>query len=163
MRSEPSQKLDPRIRNVWRISALFWVVVAYLACALPFAIAYAAEPGQDWAGVTVAVESAAAALALVLFVAVLPPIRYRRWRYQLDPEYLDISKGIFWRKRYVVPFIRVQNTDTRQGPVMRAFKLSSVTVATAAGNHQIPGVGNDEAAELRDRAAEFARVAREDV
>ena len=50
-----------------------------------------------------------------------------------------------------------------QGPILRAFGLSSVTVATAAGEHEIPGLGIEEADVLRDRAAELARLAREDV
>ena len=103
------------------------------------------------------------AALLVLCVVLLPPIRYARWRYELTPDYLDIARGIFWRKRFVIPFIRVQNTDTRQGPILRAFGLSSVTVATAAGEHEIPGLGIEEADVLRDRAAELARLAREDV
>ena len=81
----------------------------------------------------------------------------------MSPEYLDIARGIIWRKRFIIPFIRVQNTDTRQGPVLRAFGLSSVTVATAAGEHEIPGLGMEEAEQLRDRAAELARLAQEDV
>ena len=48
-------------------------------------------------------------------------------------------------------------------PILRAFGLSSVTVATAAGEHEIPGLGIEEADVLRDRAAELARLAREDV
>ena len=86
-----------------------------------------------------------------------------RWRYELSNDYLDIARGIVWRKRFVIPFIRVQNTDTRQGPILRAFGLSSVTVATAAGEHEIPGLSADVAEQLRDRAAELARLAQEDV
>lgn len=103
------------------------------------------------------------AVLFIVCVIVLPPIRYARWRYELTPDYLNIARGIFWRKRFIIPFIRVQNTDTRQGPVLRAFGLSSVTVATAAGEHEIPGLANEEADVLRDRADELARLAREDV
>lgn len=62
-----------------------------------------------------------------------------------------------------MPFIRVQNTDTRQGPILRAFGLASVTVSTAANNHVIVGLDVQVADQLRDRAAELARLAREDV
>ena len=62
-----------------------------------------------------------------------------------------------------MPFIRVQNTDTRQGPVLRAFGLASVMVSTAGTSLEIPGLRSDEADQVRDRAAELARIAREDV
>ena len=103
------------------------------------------------------------AVVYIVWLVVLPPIRYARWRYEVSEDYLDIAKGIIWRKRYTIPFIRVQNTDTRQGPILRAFGLASVTVATAAKEHEIPGLQFDAAEQLRDRAAELARLAREDV
>ena len=150
MRELPSQQLNPKIKNVWRINDAIWITIVFLCCFVPCAIA-------------LAVIAALYLLALVLFLAILPPIRYARWRYELSADYLDIARGIVWRKRFIVPFIRVQNTDTRQGPIMRAFGLSSVTVATAAGEHEIPGLETSVAEELRDRAAEFARIAQEDV
>ena len=127
-----------------------------------FAIAAAVEP-EGWMFVVLAAVAALYVAGMVVWLVVLPPIRFMRWRYELSDDYLDIARGIIWRKRFVIPFIRVQNTDTRQGPILRAFGLSSVTVATAAGEHEIPGLGIEEADVLRDRAAELARLAREDV
>lgn len=162
MRELPANQLDPRIKNVWRINDAIWIVIVFLCSFAPFALMALADP-EPWMFTVLVGEGIAFAVLLILFVVVLPPIRFLRWRYELSPEYLDIARGIVWRKRFVIPFIRVQNTDTRQGPVLRAFGLSSVTVATAAGEHEIPGLGNEEADLLRDRAAELARLAREDV
>lgn len=163
MRPLPEQKLDPRIKSVWRINDALWIVLVFLCCFVPFALVAASSPREGWASAVCIALVIVLVVLLVLFLVVLPPIRYARWRYQLSDEYLDIAKGIFWRKRYVIPFIRVQNTDTRQGPILRAFKLSSVTVSTAAGSHEIPGLDSESAEALRDRAAELARLAREDV
>ncbi len=162
MRDLPQFQLDPKIKNVWRINDAVWLTVVFLICFVPFLIAALAEPAS-WILVVLVVEAVAFVAALVVWLAVLPPIRYARWRYELSEDYLDIAKGIVWRKRYIIPFIRVQNTDTRQGPILRAFGLSSVTVATAAGEHAIPGLALDVAEQLRDRAAELARLAQEDV
>ena len=163
MRALPEQKLDPRIKNVWRINDAIWIILGFVCCFVPFAIVVAVDPGESWVGVVCIALVAALVVMLVIFLVILPPIRYVRWRYALSDEYLDIAKGIIWRKRYIIPFIRVQNTDTRQGPILRAFKLASVTVSTAAGSHEIPGLDTQSAEELRDRAAELARLAREDV
>ena len=163
MKEPPSEHLDPRIKSVWRINDALSVALLAIVFIVPFALVGVLADDASWAFIVVLAEVVAAIVALVLVVAVVPPIRYARWRYELSPEYLDIACGIIWRKRYVIPFIRVQNTDTQQGPVLRAFGLSSVTVSTAAGSHQIPGVDNATAEALRDRAAELARLAREDV
>ena len=163
MREMPANQLNPRIKNVWRISDSIWIVITFLCCLLPFALIALIEPSETWAGIVALIVTVVFVALFVFVVIVLPPIRYARWRYELTEDYLDIARGIFWRKRFIIPFIRVQNTDTRQGPVLRAFGLASVTVATAAGEHEIPGLGMEEADVLRDRAAELARLAREDV
>lgn len=162
MREIPSQQLSPKVKNVWRINDAIWITIVFLCCFVPFAIAQIVSP-SEWCPIVLVALAAAYAIALLVFLAVLPPIRHARWRYEVTPEYLDIARGIVWRKRFMIPFIRVQNTDTRQGPILRAFGLSSVTVATAAGEHEIPGLETAVAEELRDRAAELARLAQEDV
>lgn len=163
MREVPANQLNPRIKNVWRINDSIWILIVFLCCFVPFVIVAAVEPSETWAAMVALIVAVAFAALFVLCVVVLPPIRYARWRYELTDDYLDIMRGIVWRKRFIIPFIRVQNTDTRQGPILRAFGLSSVTVATAAGEHEIPGLAMEEADVLRDRAAELARLAREDV
>ncbi len=162
MRSMPEKQLDPRVKNVWRIVDMLWVLLI-VGCIMGATLPIAALLDEKLLGVLAAVEVALLVALLVVVLFVLPPIRYVRWRYQVTPEYLDIAKGIIWRKRYTIPFIRVQNTDTRQGPVLRVFGLANVTVATAAKEHEIPGLDFQVAGELRDRAAELARLAREDV
>lgn len=163
MRELPSNQLNPKIKNVWRINDAIWIVIAFLVCALPTVLIATLDEEGSWASMILVVEVIAFIVLLVVFLVILPPIRFARWRYQLSSDYLDIARGIIWRKRFIIPFIRVQNTDTVQGPILRLFGLSSVTVSTAAGSHEIPGLAVAEAEELRDKAAEFARLAREDV
>lgn len=162
MQSLPASQLNPKIKRVWRINDAIWLTVVFLACFIPFTIAAIAEP-QGWLFITVGAIVVVYVACMIVWLVVLPPIRFARWRYHLSEEYLDIARGIIWRKRFIIPFIRVQNTDTRQGPILRAFGLSSVTVATAAGEHEIPGLDVEVAEHLRDKAAELARLAREDM
>ncbi|MBO4364733.1 MAG: PH domain-containing protein [Eggerthellaceae bacterium] len=162
MREMPEKQLDPRVKNVWRIVDALWVLII-VGCIMAATLPIVALLDGSILKVLATVELVVLVALLVVVLFVLPPIRYVRWRYQVTPEYLDIAKGIIWRKRYTIPFIRVQNTDTRQGPVLRMFGLANVTVATAAKEHEIPGLDFQVAGELRDRAAELARLAREDV
>ena len=161
MRPLPTKTLNPKIKNVWRISALVIVVLCWLCSALPLLIASVFD--EPTCLVLGGALTAIAVLCAVVFCAVLPNIRYIRWRYEVGEHELDITRGIFWRKRFVIPFIRVQNTDTKQGPIMRAFGLAQVTVSTAAGNHEIPGLLVEDADELRDLIATQARLAQEDL
>lgn len=163
MKPLPLNQLDPRIKSVWRLNDAISATLLFVCCAIGFVIAGLFDPDPSWEWVVVGIMTLIYVLTMILCVVVLPPIRYMRWRYEVSEDYLDIARGIVWRKRFVIPFIRVQNTDTRQGPILRLFGLSSVTVATAAGEHEIPGLRSEEAEQLRDRAAELARLAQEDV
>ena len=162
MRELPKNQLDPKIKNVWRLNDVLWLTVGFLFFFVPFIIAYLVS-GEAWSLIATIITAAVYVLGLIIWVVILPPIRFMRWRYELSPDYLEIALGIIWRKHFVIPFVRVQNTDTRQGPIMRAFGLSSVTVATAAGEHEIPGLKTEVAAQVRDKAAELARIAQEDI
>lgn len=162
MREPPANHLDPKIKNVWRISDGVSISLTFALLAIPVSMCASFIAGS-WARLVMAIYLAVYLVFMVIWIFVLPPIRYARWRYELTPEYLDIACGILWRRRTIVPFVRVQNTDTRQGPIMRVFGLASVTVSTAAGAHEIPGLSVEEAERVRDSAAEFARLAREDV
>ena len=163
MRALPSNQLNPKIKSVWRLSGAIWIIIAFLCCTLPFVFVGIVDPYESWAFVVAGIEVIFFLALFILCVFILPPIRYARWRYELSEDFIDIALGIVWRKRFIIPFIRVQNTDTQQGPVLRMFGLSSVTVSTAAGSHSIPGLDNESAEQLRDRAAELARIAREDI
>ena len=163
MKALPANQLDPRVKNVWRLNDAIWITVVMLPIIICFFVMTFFPGSEDIARPLLILGFIIWAILLIAWLVVLPPIRYARWRYEISPYYLDIAKGIIWRKRYIIPFIRVQNTDTRQGPILRAFGLASVTVSTAAHEHEIPGLDASIAEELRDRAAELARIAREDV
>lgn len=162
MRPLPTNQLDPKVKTVWRLSDSLWVLGLMLPIILMLAVAGTMIDSPVIKPLMI-LAIIALVVMLVLTLVVLPPIRYARWRYEVTDDFLDIAKGILWRKRYMIPFIRVQNTDTRQGPIMRALGLASVTVSTAARSHEIPGLKTEVAEQLRDRAAELARIAREDV
>jgi len=162
MRELPKNQLSPKIKRVWRLNDAIWLTLSLLVPAIVFGAVYLASI-EFWSLVVALVFAALYVLGIIVFIAVLPPIRFVRWRYELSEDFLDIARGIVWKKRFIIPFIRVQNTDTQQGPILRAFGLASVTVSTAAGNHSIPGLDSATAEQLRDKAAELARIAQEDV
>jgi uncharacterized protein len=98
------------------------------------------------------------ALALaVLLVFVLPPLLWRRWRYEIRPLEVDLQRGLVRVTRTLVPMARVQHVDTRRGPLQRRLGLSTVVFYTAAGPNEIPQLAQDTAAEVRDRISELTR------
>ncbi len=90
-------------------------------------------------------------------------MRWKRWRYEVREQEIELQHGVFIVKRTLVPMIRVQHVDTQQGPILRKYELATVTVSTAATIHEIPALQLEEAEELRVFISRLARVADEDV
>jgi membrane protein YdbS with pleckstrin-like domain len=97
-------------------------------------------------------------IGLFAGVALVPNVRWRRWRWDVRPEAIDIQYGAFTLRRTLVPMLRVQHVDTTRGPVEQSLDLATVVVHTAAGSHKIPLLRVTDAAEVRDRIADLART-----
>lgn len=155
----PAHRLDPRMLRVWYVSdAIGIAVVAVLAVAAWVVVRHL---GGDvfWVYLVAGVVE----LVCVGDLLVSPRVEMATWRYDVTPTDVDLYHGVFVKKRVLVPLVRVQHVQTKQGPILRAHGLASVTVSTAGESFEIPGLAEDEAAALRDRVAELARLAKEDV
>jgi membrane protein YdbS with pleckstrin-like domain len=95
-----------------------------------------------------------AALLVLLYLAVLaPPRRYRAWGYRIDPQELQVRRGVWTRVHTVVPLDNVQHIDVSQGPLERAFGICSLVLHTAGTLHSqivLPGLARGTAERMRD-------------
>jgi uncharacterized protein len=150
LKGEPAERLDPRAKTVWRISGVLSLLPILLGAG--FAGLALARFGGVSLFISVLPVLAVPALGVVV-VGVAPGLRWRRWRYEIKPDEIDLQRGILWVERTLVPLARIQHVDTRQGPLQRRFGLSTVVFFTAAGPNQIPELSTPVAAEVRDRIA----------
>ncbi|NTU89924.1 MAG: PH domain-containing protein [Actinobacteria bacterium] len=162
MRDAPTGRLDMRVVTSWRLSNALWTVLLDI-CIMGAALTFSSVMPDLFPKLWVGVAALVSLILLVLFVLITPSIHYARWRYAVNEDDIDIMRGIIIYKRIIIPLVRVQHVDSKQGPILRMLKLASVSVATAAGEHEIPGLALEEADALRDRVAVLARIAQEDV
>ena len=154
METEPAERLDPRARTLWRITGALGM--------LPL---LAGGVFGSWlllrtadVPLAVGILPALAVVALtVVSVGVAPGLRWRRWRYEIREEEVDLQRGIFWVTRTLVPLARIQHVDTQSGPLQRRFDLATVVFYTAAGPNQIPELSTPVAARVRDRISTLTR------
>jgi membrane protein YdbS with pleckstrin-like domain len=82
-----------------------------------------------------------------------PEVSYRHTFYRVDPERLEIRRGVWWRHTIIVPKSRVQHTDVSQGPLERRYGLGTLIVYTAGTDHakvELPGLSHERAMRIRD-------------
>lgn len=143
---EPSRRLSPSARWLWRLEGLITGAVALAA-----AQALGAALGSPllW--------TLGAVVVLAVGVGAVPELRWRRFRYEVRDEEIDIRRGAFKVIRTLVPMLRVQHVDTTRGLLEQLFGLSTVVVHTAAGETTIPALDVADADDLRDRIAILGR------
>jgi membrane protein YdbS with pleckstrin-like domain len=158
MRPEPSHRIDPRAIRLWQIHGLVQLVLLTVMVASVLGTLLLSSTLPVW---TAALAIVPLLVYGILAVGVFPAVRWKVWRYELDEHELDLQHGLWVVHRTLVPLVRVQHVDTVQGPIAKLFRLSAVTVSTAAGTHEIPSLSDDVADQLRDRISAMARQARE--
>lgn len=159
MRREPVNRIDARALSYWKweglLSSLFWwLIPAAYFIAIHF---------WSWPVWIVYILIIACISLTILKIAVFPKIIWERWRYDVSEQEIDLLYGLFIKRRTIIPMVRVQHVDTKQGPLMRRYSLATVNISTAAGSHEIPALAEEEADALRDRISILARVVEEDV
>jgi uncharacterized protein len=93
---------------------------------------------------------------LVVAVTVAPTLRWRSWRWDVQPDAIEIRHGVLRIRHTVIPMVRVQHVDTTSEFLAQAFSLASVEIHTAAGSHKIPLLTDVDAEGVRRRIAELA-------
>lgn len=98
-------------------------------------------------------------LVAIINIFIIQKLQWSRWRYKIYENEIELMHGVFVVRRVIIPMIRVQHVDTKQGPLLRHYRLATVTVSTAATTHEIPGLSLENADSLRDHIAKLAREA----
>lgn len=155
---EPQCRLAPAAKKVWRLTAGLSALAA-LAVASVLGTSLASA-GAD--RLLALAPFVLAAVGGVIAVVVVPELRYRRWRYEIRDDEIDIRHGAVAIRRTLIPMTRVQHVDTRSGPLQSSFDLATVAFHTAAGENAIPQLTVGEADEVRRRVAAFARIGGDD-
>lgn len=159
MREQPQYTIAKDAVKVWRIHAGIFMAVLWIAIIALFVLTAIYDNSYLYAGIAAIIGL----LSLFVFVAFIPALRYRRWRYEIFDQEMYIQHGILIRTRTLVPMIRVQHVDTEQGPILKKFHLATVSISTAATKHYIPALPEEEASRLRDQISTLARVDEDDV
>lgn len=105
----------------------------------------------------------AISIIYILYIVWIPYIQWKRWRYSVDENEIHLKRGVIIKRETLIPLNRVQHVDTRQGPLLRWYNLSSVSISTAATTHEIPNLDSEIALRVRSKISTNARLAKEDV
>lgn len=159
MRQQPKNNIAKDAMKAWRITASIYVVALWLLIVGLIVLTFIFDLTYIYSGIGFIIGL----LATFVFIYLIPKLRYRRWRYEVYEQEIYIQHGILIVTRTIIPMLRVQHVDTKQGPILNMYKLATVSISTAATTHEIPALQEKEASDLRDRISTLAMVDEEDV
>ena len=88
-----------------------------------------------------------------LLIVIAPDRIYRRLRYGVGEQILQVVRGWLFHTDTIVPLVRVQHLDVVRGPFDKIFGTASLVVHTAGTHNSIvtvPGLAPERASEMRD-------------
>ena len=86
-----------------------------------------------------------------IFACVVIFMRWKRWGYAIDEQYLYVRKGIFGVDHFVFPIFKVQQTVLKQSKFMKRRKLCSISFILASGAVNVPFIKEADGIQLINR------------
>ena len=121
----PSPKAVKLMRITSVITTGLLLVVPALAAAI-FARDVLGRAGWLLVGITAAFS--------VLYTLIAPPIRFKRYRYMIAKDRIEIIEGLIFIRRTIIPIDRIYQIDVRKGPLDNAVGVEKVMVTTAGSS-----------------------------
>jgi len=154
MQRELAHRLHQDYIKASKLSNVIFHVVLLLLIGGWFAFAI----WKDWTLIPVWITGGIVLLSFIVFTWIYPNYEYRSFSFEVFEEEIEIQSGIIFRSNILIPMVRVQHVEVGSGPIMRKYKLASITVVTAATKHEIKGIHQEEAEALKLRIGELAKV-----
>ena len=138
---------DPNLIKLYQVYLAIGVIGGFLWWLLPVVIAVWLS-FELWIGVTVALLTFGSLMIVVAFTLYWIPKFYSSLKYVLEDDKITVTKGIWWKKKSFVPYNRITNVNTIQGPISRKFGLGTLSIQTAGYSMASGGGGRVAEAEI---------------
>ncbi|MEB7845371.1 PH domain-containing protein [Mammaliicoccus sciuri] len=89
------------------------------------------------------------ALLIIGIGFISPIIRLRRTSFEIGERYIEVQSGLYYQKRFVQPYDRIQYVTIKHGPISRLFNIYFVVVVTAGNLEVLPMVNREIADQTR--------------
>jgi len=102
----------------------------------------------------IAITISLAAIA-VLYLLISPQVFYRRYRYRIDDDKVEIRRGILIITHTLVPIERIHQVQVNKGPINRLFGLANVDITTAGGTAKLEYLEEETAESIASKLNEY--------
>ncbi|MCS5350087.1 PH domain-containing protein [Staphylococcus aureus] len=141
--------MSPYAKKVMKLSA----ILVWIPSTLVLLVAFNILNWLFWQIIDTYI-SIASSIIIILLVAIftiviVPFYRYKHCRYAFEEHHLRVRNGILFLDEKVIPYFRIQNIDIDIGPIMKHYRLATLTLYTAGGTAKISLIDRSEARKLK--------------
>ena len=158
--SNPNLRLSKDVVKVWTINEIIGNGIGFLVLGVLFYLDHRFL-WWEWVGWLLLVATGISVITAIWDIFFHPKLKYKHWRYEIDEEYLKLRHGAINEQHQLVPMSKIQSVATKQGPILRRYRLYALSIETMGSSHLIPALSKDEAFQLRDTIARYAKVTEE--
>lgn len=125
------RSLNPKAKSCMRVAELtasiIWVIISLVGYSI---VKNNVDNMPDW----IFLILVATYVMCLAGVIITPIFRYKRYRYCINEEKIDIIEGFWFINEEIAPIERVHQIEVSQGPIDRMFGLGKVIATTAGGS-----------------------------
>lgn len=154
---EPHTQISKKAINVWRISDLIKNLIGLMILGGILFCHYYFD-WVSWIAIIIYILLGIVLLILIYELTIHPILLHKTWRYDISDDYIQIKHGFINKFSMIIPMSRVEYVNTNQGPILRRYNLSILTIGTITSDAEIPAIPVDEAHKLRELIIHLANL-----
>lgn len=154
---EPKKKISKKAINVWRITDFIQNLIGLLIIG-GLIFSYHHFNWITWIGIILYVFLGIIFILMIYELTIRPVLLQKTWRYDIDEHYIQLKHGFINKQSLIIPMSRVEYVNTNQGPILRYYDLSVLTIGTITSANKIPAIPTSEAQEIRELIVHLAEL-----
>lgn len=153
----PDQTISKKAVTVWRLSSLFSNGITLIIVGVLYFL-HKTFAWPNWIGTGLLLLAIFVLLQLLYKSFIFPVYMQRTWRYRIDAQFIQLKFGFIHVHHIVIPMNRIEYVNMNDGPLLRKYHLSTITIGTIASTHNIPALNKQDAKNLRDQIVAYAQL-----
>ncbi|MFT8319523.1 MAG: PH domain-containing protein [Bacillus sp. (in: firmicutes)] len=153
----PTKQISKEAVKVWRITEVITNLVVLMILGVLYYLDYYFA-WKNWIGWIIIALVIFTILSAIWEILLEPILKQKYWRYDISEEFVQLKSGAWNEKHQLIPMTKVQSVELNQGPFLRKYHLYTIKITTMGSSHEIPAIPKDEAYQLKDQIAHFAKI-----
>lgn len=116
-------KPSPKLKIIYRIYLIFSIITGFLSWYIPMMIFL---PYLE-----VKIGVSIPLWLIIIFIVYWVEKLYDSISYKLTEDEIVMKRGVWFKKKGIVPYVKITNIDITQGPLLRRFGLANIHIQTA--------------------------------